>query len=102
MQDYSFIKDTLTRYYITDALIAINNTYGALEFLKNYNPQDKTYMFANHPIINEVSFKMDCKHSGASFGMTIRYVKYIIDLGYDGFKDLWHKTESNKSIIITI
>jgi len=102
MQDYSFIKDKLTRYYIVDALAAIQNTYGAWEFLKNYNSEDKGYSFANHPIINEISTKMDGGHSGASFGMTIRYVKYIIDLGYEGFKNLWNKTEPTKDIIITI
>jgi hypothetical protein len=102
MQDYSFIKDKLTRYYIIDALAAIQNIDGAWEYIKNYNPEDKGYSFANHPIINEVSSKMDSGHSGASFGMTIRYVKYIIDLGYEGFKNLWNKTEPNKSIIITI
>jgi hypothetical protein len=102
MQNYSFIKDKLIRYYIIDALAAIQNIDGAWEYLKNYNPEDKGYSFANHPIINKISTKMDCGHSGVSFGMTIRYVKYIIDLGYEGFKNLWNKTISNKDIIITI
>jgi len=103
MQDYSFIKDARTRYYIVDALAAIYDTEGAVEFLKSSNPQsDNGYMYSDHPILNKISSKMDKGHSGASFGITIRYTVYIIQFGYDKFKELMDKIEPTKEIIITI
>lgn len=103
MQDYSFIKDKLTRYYIIDALAAIHNTNGALEFLRSSNPQsDNGYMYSDHPIINELSSHMDKGHSGASFGITMRYAVFIIQFGYDKFKELLDKIEPTKDIIIII
>ena len=103
MQDYSFIKDKLTRYYIIDALAAIHNTNGAVDYLRSSNPKsDNGYMYSDHPIINELETKMDKGHSGASFGITMRYAAYIIQYGYDKFKELMDKIEPTKEIIISI
>ena len=103
MQDYFFIKDKLTRYYIIDALAAIHNTLGAVDYLRSSNPQsDNGYMYSDHPIINELSSKMDKGHSGASFGITMRYAVFIIQFGYDKFKELLDEIEPTKNITITI
>ncbi len=78
-----------------DAFKAVEATPGGWEFLETMAPPDeKGYMFWNHPIQKsiEANMKLLNDHSGASYGMTMRTVEFIAKHGWDAW--VWEMTKN--------
>jgi len=78
-------------HYVMDALNAVYDTPGGLEFMKTYVPT-KGFMFSDHPTLHEIGSKIDrdgtIGHSGSSYGWTMRQVQYICRNGFNAYKVL--------------
>jgi hypothetical protein len=81
---YKYIE---SRWHYNDAIL-IKDAYdtivneGLLDWFKNFTPaEEKGYMFSNNPELGKISSNLKLKeqHSGASFGMTLRAVKNVIE-----------------------
>ena len=90
---FEYIIDENEREMLTNAWKAITQT-------NNWNFMAKeieSFMFSNHPIIYEISRKMEelgySGHSGCSFGCTMRNMQYLAQKGEEQFKKLFQLDE---------
>jgi tRNA G26 N,N-dimethylase Trm1 len=81
-----YIKDERLKIMLTTAWQAItqtNNWYFVVEDIESF-------MWSNHPKTNEIYEKIEelgynC-HSGCSFGITMRYMQFLVQNGEEEFK----------------
>ena len=94
-EDFSFIEES-SRTCILNGLWALNQTE-LTNWLSSFTPMPKDgFIFSTAPELQYLSNKMEesnapwmVGHSGASFGWTMRQLKYIINNGFDKYKELW-------------
>ena len=92
--DFSFIKDDATRHLVKDAYKAVSSIDGAWDFLKSYTPEKKNgYMFSKHPMLDQISQKLDPEHSGFSYAFTMNQIDYIAKNGLEAYKKIWVNKE---------
>ena len=93
----------MTRECMINGFWAINrlNAWG---WLKSFVVDPKRgFMFSSEPMITSIGNMMESteapvtiSHSGASFGLTMRNLKYIADNGMDAFKELVESKKNNQ------
>ena len=63
-----------------------------IDFLKNTNPPNNSYDFWSHPLLNEISTKLESdEHSGMSFAVTMRNMQFIAKNGWKNYIVMKHK-----------
>jgi len=84
--DFSFIQPSYMVPMLKNAFDAIT-TEELWDWIKTESPpENKGYMFWEHPNISRISSHMDSiGHSGASFGSTMRTMELIAKNGWDAF-----------------
>jgi hypothetical protein len=95
MADFSFISNKHTRSLVINGYNAVNQLE-LWPWLKNFDPNDDGFMFSEHPNAMMIMQKMESLpdapgHSGASFGITMRYLEYIAKNDMDKYKEYMMK-----------
>jgi hypothetical protein len=91
MEEFGFIRDTLTRCNIANGHRAVS-LLELWSWLKDFEPADNEgFMWSKHPNITKIGNKMhelpdSPGHSGSSFAFTMRHLEYIAKNGMDQYK----------------
>jgi len=95
MTDFSFIRDAHTRALVSNGYTAVSQLE-LLGWLKDFTPNGNDgFMFSNEPNIYKIIGRMESLpsppgHSGSSFAITMRHLKYIAKHGLDKYKTDYH------------
>lgn len=82
--DFSFMN-TNDNYLLSDAYRAIT-VAGQWDFMRTEEPPEgQGYMFWPHPSLSAITKEMNCDHSGASYGWTMRQMQFIAKRGWDEY-----------------
>jgi len=85
---FEFVKSAYNRSMLCSAHRAITQLE-LWNWMRNTNPDaDKGYMWWAHLNMERIMYEIEndpIKHSGASFALTMRHMKYIADHGYDAY-----------------
>ncbi len=81
--DFSFLSEPMTIRILSNAYNAVEKL-NAWPFFDLEPPENKGYMFWNHPMVNTIGNELDSDgHSGASMGFTMRWMQRIRKLGWN-------------------
>jgi hypothetical protein len=97
---FNFIEDTLTRNCMLNGVWAMNQT-NMWNWLRDFTPDEsKGFMFSNATELNTIGHMMESSespvlisHSGASFAITVKNLKYIAVNGIDAYSTLFVKCD---------
>ena len=85
-----FITNANDKDMIQNAMVTINQLE-LWDWLKNFD--EESFMYSNSPNIQVIYQKMAengyDRHSGSSFGVTMRNMQYIAKHGFENWKTLW-------------
>ena len=97
--NFDFIKDRATRECVTNGVYAMDSLK-AWDWLRSFEPDpQKGFLFSNDDMLTSIGMCMEANesmpvaHSGASFAITMRKLKYIADNGMDAFKKLFDEPQ---------
>lgn len=90
-EKFDFIKDENDNIMISTAFFAVNQLE-LWDYMKSHNG---SFMFSSNSNIVRIYDKIEelgyNGHSGSSFAITLRNIKFIADNGIDKFKELYVK-----------
>jgi hypothetical protein len=94
----NFIEDNWTRVNILNGIWALNET-NMWGWLRKYQPYNG-FMLSNSRELNIICQMMDSlkapvivSHSGGSFAVTMRHLKYIAENGLDAYRTIYANDE---------
>jgi len=86
--DFSHVKDKDTRKMLDLTYQAVTNTK-SWEFIKYFTPESEHgFMFSSHPQLTKIIWeceKLECGHSGATWGLCMRHMEAIAKKGWDNY-----------------
>lgn len=100
---FEFVSDS-SREYFKNAHWAITET-NMWEWLATFTPpNNEGFSYCEHPYLKMIETKMFEQeiaqgHSGSSYGITLRNMKYIAEHGYDAFRTLWYNQQSQNAVM---
>lgn len=93
--DFSFISDIMTRTSLEIMQIVLND-HNLWDYVKNFS--EESFMFSNSDELKIISNDVrNDFHSGASFGLTLRSMQYIMLNGFEKFKEQIIQDEMNRN-----
>jgi hypothetical protein len=101
-QNFNFISDASTRSMVSNGHEAITELE-LWEWMKCFEPaDDEGFMWTTHPNIHKIRNKMeslptDPCHSGASFSLTIKHLKFIAKHGIPKYREHFYGKLITKS-----
>ena len=100
---FDFITCSMTKSCMLNGVWAMNHT-NMWNWLRDFEPLSSNgFMFSSDKELNIIGKIMESSeapeqvgHSGASFGLTMRNLKYIANNGLDVYRELYLKNKQNQ------